>query len=95
MTLISFKQTPLFRKTVKKLHKQDKLILDREIKVLIKNPKMGELNEMQKESVDEIYQHSTSLLSTVESFLKLQLITENKLKLKKSDCQCCIIKFQN
>ncbi|NQY74846.1 MAG: type II toxin-antitoxin system RelE/ParE family toxin [Candidatus Margulisbacteria bacterium] len=43
MTLISFKQTPLFRKTVKKLHKQDKLILDREIKVLIKNPKMGDL----------------------------------------------------
>jgi len=49
---------------------------------ILKNPKMGELNEMQKESVDEIYQHSTALLSTVESFLKLQLITENKLRLK-------------
>ena len=49
---------------------------------MLKNPKMGELNEMQKESVDEIYHHSTTLLSTVESFLKLQLITENKLKLK-------------
>ena len=49
---------------------------------MLKNPKMGELNEMQKESVDEIYEHSTALLSTVENFLKLQLITENKLKLK-------------
>ncbi len=49
---------------------------------MLKNPKMGELNDMQKESVDEIYEHSTILLSTVESFLKLQLIIENKLKLK-------------
>ena len=37
---------------------------------------------MQKESVDEIYEHSTSLLSTVENFLKLQQIIENKLELE-------------
>jgi len=49
---------------------------------MLKNPKMGELNEMQKESVDEIYEHSTHLLNTVESFLKLQKITEKKLELK-------------
>jgi len=49
---------------------------------MLKNPKMGELNEMQRESVDEIYDHSTHLLGTVESFLKLQLITEKKLRLK-------------
>jgi len=49
---------------------------------MLKNPKMGELNEMQKESVDEIYDHSTALLGTVESFLKLQKITEKKLELK-------------
>jgi signal transduction histidine kinase len=48
---------------------------------MLKNPKMGELNEMQKESVDEIYNHSTALLSTVENFLKLQKITEGKSEL--------------
>jgi signal transduction histidine kinase len=48
---------------------------------MLKNPKMGELNEMQKESIDEIYEHSTYLLNTVENFLKLQKITENKLEL--------------
>ena len=49
---------------------------------MLKNPKMGELNEMQKESIDEIYDHSTHLLNTVESFLKLEKITEKKLELK-------------
>jgi len=48
---------------------------------MLNNPKMGKLNEMQKESVDEMYEHSTSLLNTVENFLKLQKIIENKLEL--------------
>jgi len=48
---------------------------------MLKNPKMGELNEMQKESIDEIYEHSTHLLNTVENFIKLQRIIEGKSEL--------------
>lgn len=48
---------------------------------MLKNPKMGELNEMQRESVDEIHKHGTSLLSTVDNFIKLQKITEGKSEL--------------
>ena len=48
---------------------------------MLKNPKMGELNEMQRESVDEIHKYGTSLLSTVDNFLKLQKITEGKSEL--------------
>lgn len=48
---------------------------------MLNNPKMGELNEMQKESVDEIYEHSKHLLNIVENFIKLQKIIENKLEL--------------
>lgn len=35
-------QSPFFSKIVKKLHKQEKLILDEAIKELIKNPQIGE-----------------------------------------------------
>jgi len=49
---------------------------------MLRMPAMGELNEDQKESVDQIYEHTTHLLNTVENFLKLQKITENKLELK-------------
>jgi signal transduction histidine kinase len=48
---------------------------------MLKNPKMGELNEMQRESVDEIHKYGTSLLSTVDNFIKLQKITESKPEL--------------
>lgn len=35
-------QSPFFSKIVKKLHKQEKLILDEAIKELIENPQIGE-----------------------------------------------------
>ena len=43
--LISVKQIPLFKRTLKKLHKKDKLALNAEIKNLLKKPSTGELKK--------------------------------------------------
>jgi len=47
---------------------------------MLKDPDMGELNEDQKEAVDEIYNNSEELLHLIENVLNAQKIELNKLK---------------
>jgi len=47
---------------------------------MLKDPDMGELNEDQKEAVDEIYNNSKELLHLIENVLNAQKIELNKLK---------------
>jgi len=45
MSLIKLRQTPLFKKTCKKRHKKDRLLLNKEIKKIIQNPSLGQLKK--------------------------------------------------
>ena len=47
---------------------------------MLKDPDMGELNEDQKEAVDEIFNNSEELLHLIENVLNAQKIELNKLK---------------
>jgi mRNA-degrading endonuclease RelE of RelBE toxin-antitoxin system len=59
MNLI-IKQSTLFKKTVKKLPKQHKAILDEEIKKLVNNPHLG---ERKKGDLDFLRVHKFKLLN--------------------------------
>jgi len=46
----------------------------------LKNPKMGQLNELQTKAVDEIYNNSVELLQLIENILNAQKIELHQLK---------------
>ena len=48
---------------------------------ILKDPDSGELNELQKESVDEIHKNSTELLNLIQNLLNAQKIELQQLKL--------------
>jgi len=49
---------------------------------ILKDPKAGELNELQEESVDEIYKNSNELLHLIQNMLNAQKVELHKLKFK-------------
>lgn len=77
--MMNILQTPTFKKQVKKLHKNQKLDLDRAIKMIVENPysgemKKGDLNDIQVYKFTMINQLTLLAYEFIEEKLQLTLL---------------------
>lgn len=76
MTDISIKQMPIFKRIYKKLHNQEKLIVDAAIRDIVKNPLLGQekKGDLAKVFVYKFKMHHQEILLAYEWNIKERIL---------------------